>query len=112
ATVMASKDPILAAVRTFDPAARKVRKQWDDGVQGVVGAASEKIARARFALEGRNTYPDATFTLRLSFGTVAGHESTAHGRKVGPFTNFAGAFQHATGQPPFDLPPTWLAAKK
>jgi hypothetical protein len=112
AAIAASKDPVILAIRAMDPAARKVRKQWDESVQGVVRAQTEKIAKARFAIEGRSSYPDATFTLRLSYGAVKGYTSTAHGDKVAPFTTFAGAFARATGAFPFQLPPSWLAAQK
>jgi len=112
AAVAASRDPMIAFVHLFDGAARKVRKINDDDVEGVTRAAHEKIAKARFALEGRSSYPDATFTPRLSYGAVKGYTSTAHGTKVAPFTYMGGAFDRATGQPPFDLPKSWLDAKR
>ena len=105
-----SDDPVREA-RSM-PAARKVRKSWDDDVEGVERSAGEQIAKAKFALEGRASYPDATFTLRLSYGSVKGYVSSAHGTKVAPFTYFGGAYARATGAPPFDLPPTWLDARK
>ena len=69
----------------------------------------ELIARARFALEGTNRYPDATFTLRLSYGAVQGWPEG--GRMVEPFTTIAGAFGRHTGADPFALPASWLKAK-
>jgi hypothetical protein len=111
AAVDASKDPLIQLAKQLDPAARKIRKVWDDDVQGVKRSAGEKIAKAKFAANGRSSYPDATFTLRLSYGSVKGYTSSAHGTKVTPFTNFGGAFARATGAPPFDLPPTWLQAQ-
>jgi Peptidase S46 len=112
AAVAASKDPMIDFVRRFDADARKIRKVYDDEVDGVEKSAGEKIAKAKFAVLGRSTYPDATFTLRLSYGSVKGYTSSAHGTKVTPFTNFGGAFSRATGAPPFDLPPTWIAAQR
>ncbi|MEO6772528.1 MAG: S46 family peptidase [Kofleriaceae bacterium] len=112
AAVSASRDPMIAFVRLFDAAARKVRKINDDDVEGVTRAAHEKIAKARFALEGRSSYPDATFTPRLSYGAVKGYTSTVHGTKVAPFTYMGGAYDRATGEPPFALPKTWLEAKR
>jgi hypothetical protein len=118
APVAASRDPLIALARQLDPAARKVRKMWDDDVEGVIKAAHERIARARFAIDGRGgsrsrtRSPDATFTLRLSYGAVKGYTSSARGNKVAPFTTFAGAYERATGVPPFDLPKTWLDAKR
>nr|HEX4318357.1 S46 family peptidase [Kofleriaceae bacterium] len=109
--VAASRDPMLELVRKIDAASRKVRKTYDDDVEGVTRAAHEKIARARFALQGRTSYPDATFTLRLSYGAVSGYTSTATGQRVAPFTYMGGAFDRATGQAPFALPKTWLDAR-
>jgi Peptidase S46 len=111
AAVGSSRDPLITFVRTFDAAARRLRKINDDEVEGVSKAAHEKIAKARFALEGRTSYPDATFTPRLTYGAVKGYYSTAHGTKVPPFTSMGGAFDRATGQEPFALPKTWLDAK-
>jgi len=112
AAVGGSRDPLLNFVRLFDAAARRVRKVNDDEVDGVTKSAHEKIAKARFALEGRSSYPDATFTLRLSYGAVKGYTSTAHAIKIGPFTYMGGAYERATGQAPFDLPKSWLDAKR
>ncbi|HVV85328.1 MAG TPA: S46 family peptidase [Kofleriaceae bacterium] len=109
--IKASRDPIILAAKLIDAPARKLRKQWEDDVDGVVAAATEKIARARFAAEGKSGYPDATFTLRLSYGAVAGYTSTVHGTKVTPFTTFGGAFDRDTGAAPFALAPSWLAAR-
>jgi hypothetical protein len=75
----------------------------------VTSRASETIARARFALEGTASYPDATFTLRLSYGTVKGW--TEGGKPVAPFTQLEGAFRRDTGRAPFALPASWLAAR-
>jgi hypothetical protein len=70
---------------------------------------TELIAQARFAKDGTGTYPDATFSLRLSYGEVQGWEEA--GRQVAPFTDFAGAFARETGAEPFALPPSWHAAQ-
>src|SRR5262249_17162137 len=60
-------DPMIALARAVDPAARKVRKTYEEKVEEPLRQAYAKIAKARFAIEGENTYPDATFTLRLAF---------------------------------------------
>jgi hypothetical protein len=109
AAVDASKDPMIELARLVDPDARAVRKRYEDEVEAVVKQASEKIAKARFAAYGTSVYPDATFTLRLSFGVVKGWME--HGRAVSPVTTLAGAFERATGREPFALPKSWLAAK-
>jgi len=79
-------------------------------VRAVITKNSALITKARFALEGTGTYPDATFTLRLSYGAVAGYRE--NGRNVPPATNFAGAYAHATGRDPFELPQRWILAEK
>ena len=73
-------------------------------------AALERIARARFRLYGDTVYPDATARLRLNYGAVQGW-TEPNGRKVAPFTFFAGLFERATGADPFKLAPLWEAAQ-
>jgi hypothetical protein len=109
AAIKASTDPLIQLVARTDPDARAIRRQFDAEVSGPVDSAAEKIARARFAVYGDTTYPDATFTLRLSYGKVAGW--TYRGAKVAPFTTFAGLYDRATGAEPFALAPKWLAAQ-
>jgi hypothetical protein len=109
AAVDASQDPMIVFARAIDPDARAVRKMYEDEIQSVNKKGSETIAQARFALEGTSSYPDATFTLRLSYGAVKGW---TEGKKVvPPFTTFAGAFERNTGREPFALPKSWLDAK-
>jgi hypothetical protein len=109
AAVDASDDPMIALARVVDPDARAVRKSFEDEIDSVVKKNQELIAEARFAAQGRTTYPDATFTLRLSYGEVKGwREGT---REVPPFTTLAGAFERHTGRDPFALPESWLGAK-
>ncbi len=109
AAVDASTDPMIALARALDPAARAVRRTYEDEVEAVVRRAHEILADARFALHGRSDDPDATFTPRLNVGEVRGWRED--GRTVPPFTTLAGAFERATGSAPFALPPSWLAAR-
>ena len=109
AAVEASDDPMIKFVLATDAASRAVRKDVEARVEGPVARAHERIARARFAVYGTSTYPDATFTLRISYGKVAGW--TDDGVTVEPFTYFRGLWERATGRPPFDLAPKWVAAK-
>ncbi len=109
AKVDASKDPMIALARSIDPEAREVRKKVEDEVDGPLKKNGELLAKARFAVYGTSTYPDATFTLRLSYGAVKGWKE--NGEEVKPFTTFAGAFERATGADPFALPKSWLDAK-
>jgi hypothetical protein len=110
AAIAASDDPMIALVRRLDPEMRKARKTYEDQVESVVRKSSELIAKARFQLDGTSNYPDATFTARLSYGSVRGW-AREDGTQVKPFTDFSGAFARATGEPPFDLPQSWLKAK-
>ncbi|PSH05493.1 MAG: serine protease [Acidobacteria bacterium] len=112
AAVAASTDPLIVLMRDIDPRARQVRKQWDDKVEAVVRLNSTKIAKARFAIQGTNSYPDATFTLRLAYGTIKGYEE--HGKQIAPYTTLGGAFKHAAAngnKGDFELPKSWDDAK-
>jgi Peptidase S46 len=110
AAVAASEDPMIDFVRRLDPDMREARKAYEDQVESVVRKSSELIAKARFQLHGTSHYPDATFNARLSYGSVRGW-TQEDGSKVSPFTQLGGAFTRATGEPPFDLPASWLKAK-
>jgi hypothetical protein len=100
---------MIVLARTIDPDARRVRKIYEDEVVAPTTAATEALARARFARDGLSSYPDATFTLRLSYGKVVGWDEK--GTPVPPFTDLAGLYRRATGAAPFKLPDRWLAAK-
>ncbi len=109
AKIDASKDPMLELARAWDSEARAIRKKYETEVDGPLKKQQELLARARFAVYGDAIYPDATFTLRLSYGAVEGYEE--NGARVTPFTKIAGAFERHTGADPFALPKSWLAAK-
>jgi len=105
----ASNDPFIRLARAVDPASRAVRKRYESEVDAIEKQRAEQIAQAVFAQRGTTVYPDATFTLRLSYGEVKGWSEK--GETVPAFTTFAGAFERATGAEPFALPPSWLSAK-
>ena len=109
AAVKASDDPMIKFVLATDAASRAVRTQYENEVSGVVDGASQRIAQARFAILGTSVYPDATFSLRLSYGKVGGWSE--NGATVPAFTYFSGLYDRATGQYPFALTPKWLDAK-
>ena len=109
AAVDGSDDPIVQLARLVDPDARAIRKKFEDDIESVLKKNDELVAKARGELFGTDTYPDATFTLRLSYGAVKGYSSRGH--EVRPLTTIGGAFEHATGQAPFQLPQSWLGAK-
>ncbi len=116
----ASTDPLIAFIRTLDPEARKYRKDYDDKVEAVERREGATLAKILFAEHGTSVPPDATFTLRLSYGAVKGFVEDGRG-SVAPkgehvpyFTTMGGAFEHAAkhgSKLPYDLPETWLKAK-
>ncbi|BDG04906.1 S46 family peptidase [Anaeromyxobacter oryzae] len=109
AAIAASADPMVALARLSDADARAIRKVYEDEVEAVEKKNQGLIAEARFAAYGRSTYPDATFTLRLSYGQVKGWREGD--REIAPFTTFAGGYERATGRDPFALPPSWITAR-
>jgi very-short-patch-repair endonuclease len=117
--VDASTDPMVKLMLEIEPESRAVRKQYDDEIDAVVRQDGAAIAKIRFAKEGTSTYPDATFTLRLSYGVMRGYTengegTTPKGTKLRYFTTFAGAFQHAADHGntyPYKLPDRWTNAK-
>jgi Peptidase S46 len=110
AAISTSSDPLIRFAALIDPDLRAARKEYEDQVVAPTRSNAERIAIARFAVYGTSLDPDATFTLRLSYGTVKGFED-AHGHFVEPYTTIGGLFHHATGAPPFALPKSWLQAK-
>ncbi|MDP2339524.1 MAG: S46 family peptidase [Deltaproteobacteria bacterium] len=110
AAIDMSKDPMILFARLVDADARRLRKSWEDEVESIVDQSGETIAKARFDAYGTSLYPDATFTLRLSYGAVEGWKE--RGTEVNPLTVIAGAFERHTGEDPFKLPASWLKAQK
>jgi len=109
AAVMASDDPMIRFILATDPTSRGIRKQWENEVSGPIDQAQQKIAHARFAIYGTSVYPDATFTVRLSYGKVEGWKNGD--TEVPAFTRYSGLWQRATGQYPFALTPRWQNAQ-
>ena len=112
AAIRASDDPMIKLALLVDGPARKLRRVKEQQVDEPLRQAYTKIARARFAIYGNEVYPDATFTLRLSFGVVKGY--SALGRRMPPWTTLGGAFEHAAEHhniEPFNLPRSWLSHK-
>ncbi len=110
AAIEKSQDPMIQFFRLFDPEARTVRQKYEDEIESKIKQADEKVAQADFAVHGDKNYPDATFTLRLSYGQMKGYEE--NGQFVKPQTEIAGAFTRHTGKEPFALPETWLKSEK
>ncbi len=110
--VDASKDPLIVFVRRLVPYFLQEQKWYDDHVHSIVTAAGQKLGQARFAVYGKSVYPDATFTLRLAYGTVKGYPM--NGTIAPPFTTFYGLYDRAYSfglKPPFNLPERFLRAK-
>ncbi|HEX7154768.1 MAG TPA: S46 family peptidase [Thermoanaerobaculia bacterium] len=112
AKIDASKDPMLVVARLVDARARELRKQQEEEVQEPLRQAYAKIANAKFRAGGENLYPDATFTLRLSFGAVKGYRLDPY---VQPWsTTFAGLYDRSAQherEEPWDLPKSWTDAQ-
>jgi Peptidase S46. len=112
AAVDASTDPMIQVARMIDLRGRELRKQYDDNIAEVLRQSYAKIANAQFKTGGGDTYPDATFTLRLSFGTVKGF--TENGQPVSWATEIGGTFEHSAehnNEGEFKLPESWTAKK-
>lgn len=105
-----SEDGMIRLALRVDPRARELRKKYEDQVEAVLTSSAAKIAQARFRIRGTEDYPDATSSLRLSYGPVKGYNNKA-GQSVPYATNFEGLYQRVTGQEPYRLPQRWLEAK-
>jgi hypothetical protein len=108
--VKASDDPLIRLAALVEPGARAMRKRFEDEVEAPRIRGEAMIADARFKLYGTDTYPDATFTLRVTYGAVEGWQE--RGEMVDPFTRTSRLFERATGQRPFMVPNSWSAARE
>ena len=110
--VDAANDPMIELAKALDPLARAVRRKYEAEVEEPKRQAYAAIAKARFAQDGENTYPDATFSLRLAFGEVKGF--VEDGKAVPAFTTLAGLYDRSQQQGnrgPFELPRRWVERK-
>jgi len=110
--IAASTDPMIVVARIVDTKARESRKRYESELTGVERTNYSKIARALFETEGTNLYPDATFTLRLSYGAIQGYME--NGKKVVPFTTLGGLYSRADSHKeefPYNLPSRWKEKK-
>ena len=118
--IAASSDPLIVMFKEINPQLLAIRKQYEDEVESVLRRNQPVIEEFRFAFGDMNTSPDATFTLRLSYGQIKGYVEDGRGilpkgTNVSPFTDFAGAFAHAAehnNQGDYELPASWQSAKK
>ncbi|KPF78894.1 peptidase [Brevundimonas sp. AAP58] len=107
--IRASNDPLIQWMLSIQDVTRGVRADWETRVQAPTEQASERLAAARFAAYGDSVYPDATGTLRLTYGLIEG--SDVPGQRFDGFTTFDGLWDRATGAAPFDVAPRLLAAR-
>ena len=109
--INASRDTMIRLAKLMEPEARRVRKIRDE-LSELQRQAYAQIAEAQFAVLGTDTYPDATFTLRLAFGPVKGYQE--NGQWVAPWTTISGAYAHEKshgGKDPWELPASWRKRK-
>jgi len=112
AVVAASTDSMIVLARKLDPMRREIIKWFEDNVQSVEQRAGEQLGKARFSAYGKSAYPDATFTLRLSYGQVKGYPM--NGTKAPPLTTFYGLYDRAAGfnyKGPFFLAPRFVEGR-
>jgi hypothetical protein len=110
--IAGSNDAMIELARMVDDSAQSLQKRYETEVLANERTNYAKIARAKFDAEGTKVYPDATFTLRLSYGAVKGY--TENGKSVAPFTDFAGLFKRADqfgNKDPYKLPESWTSKK-
>ncbi|WP_033075665.1 S46 family peptidase [Sphingopyxis sp. MWB1] len=110
AAIAASDDPMIRFFAKLDPRSRAIKAEFDRDYDAPVTAAQARLAQARFAAYGDSLYPDATFTLRLSYGQVKGW--TERGKPVPPMTVMGGTYERATGQLPYKLAEGFVKAKE
>jgi len=111
AAIDASTDPMIRLAKLMEPEARRARK-INDELDELERQAYSQITTAVYAVKGTGTYPDATFTLRLAFGPVAGY--VEGGQAIPPWTTIAGAFEHEKNhgaKEPWKLPAKWHTRK-
>jgi hypothetical protein len=113
AAIAASTDPMIVLARELDPMRRQAIKWMQDNVESVEERGGEQLGKARFAVYGKSTYPDATFTLRLSYGQVKGYPM--NGTVAPPKTTYFGLYDRADSfdrKPPFNLPARYAVPGK
>jgi hypothetical protein len=104
AAIGGSDDPLIVLARRVEPVLRELRAWREETIESVEISAGQKIAEARFAVYGKNAYPDATFSLRLGYGRVLGYEEDT--TLVPHVTTFYGLYDRAFSfqeKPPYSL---------
>jgi hypothetical protein len=112
ATIDASTDPMIVLARSLETDSMAINKKYTDEVANVQAATYPKIGQAVFVVDGAKAYPDATGTLRLSYGAVKGY--VENGKTIAPYTDYAGLYARSAqykSEPPYDLAPRWVENK-
>jgi hypothetical protein len=112
ATIDVSTDPMVVLARSLETDSMAISKKYDDEVATVQAAAYPKIGQAVYVVDGAKAYPDATGTLRLSYGAVKGY--VEDGKKIPPYTDYAGLYARSAqykNESPYDLGPRWVENK-
>jgi hypothetical protein len=113
AAIDASTDPMIVLERNLDPLSRAMYKQMEEQVTAIETKAGEKLGQARFLAYGKDSYPDATFTLRLSYGTATGYPM--NGTKAPYKTTYYGLYDRSSSfdnREPFNLPKRYVEGKE
>jgi hypothetical protein len=114
ATIDVSSDPLIVLARSLEPDAQAINKRYEEEVTLVQSAAYPKIGQAVFAVDGARAYPDATGTLRLSYGVVKGYKQASDAKLIPPYTYVPGLYERSAqhnNQTPYELAPRWSEAK-
>jgi hypothetical protein len=108
--VLKSDDGMIRLARLLEEPARKLLKKHEDTIESLEASSSERIAQYRFKVFGVNDYPDATFTPRVTFGTVKAYRDKTEAPV--PFATTFGGLYHLAGLlEPYRLPRRWIDGK-
>ncbi len=110
AAVDSSDDSLIGLAKLVDERARIVRRRYEDEMQAVERKNGSLLTKALFEMQGTTVYPEATFTLRLSYGAVKGYKDT-NGLPRRWYTSFHGLYEREAGIEPYKMPERWLKAK-
>ncbi len=108
-----SQDSLILLAKQLDPLARSLRKKFETEIEVPNQKSFAKLSKIFFKLFGTTLYPDATSTLRVTYGAIRGYVDPAKG-KIAPFTDLGGAFDHSQShgsEEPYALPSSWIAAR-
>lgn len=111
--VQTSTDPFIILAREIDPFSREVRLKKEKELDAALNENYDAIAKILFEKYGETAYPDATFTLRLSYGSMKGY--LENDQFIDPMTVLNGAFEKSkknNNEEPYNLPPSWIAKEE